>query len=216
MSARRCPFRISASTRTPRGDAPSGRLRSRTSRSSIRFEGRCRGTATARRRSDGRRRGRGVRSRTRRTGRRRAPLRAAQITPHRDQAQDRAVPLDTPEEVVRREEHQVAAEVAKAHHETELARGHVLVVAGEDDEVVRPAQPPRVRDALEVGLGQVVHRSLVPGQPMQERRSYDLNRSGTPRSRNGRASRRFRLSCLRTRCPRLRRRRRPGSCRPAR
>ena len=97
-------------------------------------------------------------------------LRPAQIAPHRDLAQDRAVPLDTPEEVVRREEHQVAAEVAKAHHETELARGHVLVVAGEDDEVIRPAQPSRVRDALEVGLGQIVHRSVVPGQPVQERK----------------------------------------------
>ncbi len=48
-------------------------------------------------------------------------------------------PFDAPEEVVRGEEHQVSAEVAVPLDEIVFTRGHVLVVPGEDDQVVRPA-----------------------------------------------------------------------------
>ena len=50
---------------------------------------------------------------------------------------DVAAADDAPEEVVRREEHEIAAEVAVSLDEVVLARRHVLVVTREDDQVVR-------------------------------------------------------------------------------
>ena len=66
-----------------------------------------------------------------------------------------AVEVDPPEEVVRREEHQVAAAVAEAVDGVVLVLGHVLVVAGEDDQLVR-LREPRAGRAVELGLREEV------------------------------------------------------------
>ena len=51
--------------------------------------------------------------------------------------------LDPPEEVVRGQEREVPAKIAIALYQVVLARGHVLVVAGKDDEVVGLCEPLR-------------------------------------------------------------------------
>ena len=87
----------------------------------------------------------------------------------------------SPEEVVRREEHQVAAEVAVALDEVVLARRHILVVAGEDDEVVRARERARARgrarDPTARGSRRACRSSAASaGSARWKRKSY-----GTPR-----------------------------------
>ena len=63
---------------------------------------------------------------------------------------------DMPEEVVRREEREVAAEVAIALHDVVDLLRHVLLVAGEDDEVVELREIVARRKLLEILVGEVV------------------------------------------------------------
>ena len=67
-------------------------------------------------------------------------LRAAEIAPQVDQLEARAMTVDAPEEVVRRQEHQVPAEIAVPLDDVVGVPGDVLLMAGEDDQVVRTAQ----------------------------------------------------------------------------
>src|SRR6266516_4591667 len=60
-----------------------------------------------------------------------------EIAPLGDAGHHGAVQVDLPEEVVGRQEHEVAAEVAVPGDDVVLVRRHVLVVTGEDDQVVR-------------------------------------------------------------------------------
>ena len=69
-----------------------------------------------------------------------------------------AVLLHLPEEVVRREEDEAAAEVAEALDDVVRVLGDVLGVPGEDDEVVEPAQLLAARERLEIVLGEEVGR----------------------------------------------------------
>src|SRR6185312_637067 len=105
----------------------------------------------------------------------RRPLRAderrfgpAEAPPHRDSPDRVAGAVDLPEEVVRGEEHQVAAEVAVALDDVVDVPGHVLLVAREDDEVVRAAQLVAALDALEVVVREEVDLLAGPAQPRNE------------------------------------------------
>ena len=75
---------------------------------------------------------------------------------------------DTPEEVVRRQEHQVPAQVAVALDRVVLACRRVLVVAREDHQPIRLGKRG-ARRALEVGVREEVDPMAVPGKPVQER-----------------------------------------------
>ena len=75
---------------------------------------------------------------------------------------------DAVEEVVRREEREVAAEVAVALGEVVLVRRHVLVVAGEDDQVVGVREPVAAGDGVEVVVGEEVRLLAVQGEPAHE------------------------------------------------
>ena len=77
----------------------------------------CRRGATTRRRRAGRPRSARRRAGLRRTGRRRAPLPAGRGRASGSFSRRRLLAVDTPEEVVRRQEHQVSAEVAEAFDE---------------------------------------------------------------------------------------------------
>ena len=57
-----------------------------------------------------------------------------EITPPTELEEQLAAPLDAIEEVVRRQEHQISAEVAETLHHVVGVRGDVLLVAGEDDQ----------------------------------------------------------------------------------
>ena len=63
---------------------------------------------------------------------------------------------DVPEEVVRREEREVAAEIAVALHDVVDLLRHVLLVTREDDEVVELREVVARRELLEVFVGEVV------------------------------------------------------------
>ena len=73
----------------------------------------------------------------------------------------RALPSHLPVHVVRGEEREVAAEVAEARDHVVLVTRHVLLVAGEDDEVVAPRELVAARDRVEVVVGDEV--DLLPG-----------------------------------------------------
>ena len=75
-----------------------------------------------------------------------------------DPAHRVALLLDPPEEVVRGEEDQPAAEVAEPLDDVVGVRGHVLAVPGEDDEVVERAEVVARGERLEVVLGDHVRQ----------------------------------------------------------
>ena len=79
-----------------------------------------------------------------------------------------ARPFDAPEEVVRGEEHQVSAEVTVPLDEIVFTRGHVLVMPGEDDQVVRLGECCGALDLLEVPLREVVRLPARPLEPVEE------------------------------------------------
>ena len=80
----------------------------------------------------------------------------------------RPLQLHLPEEVVRGEEGEVAAEVAEVPHQVVLVARHVLGVAREDDEVVVGDQLLGGPDRLEVRLGQDVGLLAGLAQPAEE------------------------------------------------
>jgi hypothetical protein len=79
------------------------------------------------------------------------------------------VPDDLPEEVVRGQEHQVPAEVPVAGDDVVLAGRHVLVVAGEDDDLVGAGERAAGARGLEVGVGEDVDVLARPREPLEER-----------------------------------------------
>jgi len=95
---------------------------------------------------------------------------ATQVAPLRDARHDVVLDRDLPEEVVRGEEREVAAEVAVAAHDVVLVRGHVLVMPGEHDQRVRLGERLPVADAAELGVRKVVDVTAGRGQPPDERR----------------------------------------------
>ena len=95
-------------------------------------------------------------------------LGAPELAPLGDPGHHAVLEVDAPEEVVRREEDEAAAAVAEALDRVVLGGRHVLVVAGEDERVVGPAERRRVADGVELGLGQDVDLLARPAQPVQE------------------------------------------------
>ena len=73
-----------------------------------------------------------------------------------------------PEEVVRREEGEIAAEVAEVLDQVELMPRHVLGVAREDDEVVEGSQLLAGANRLEVGLGEELRLLARRVEPAEE------------------------------------------------
>ena len=67
--------------------------------------------------------------------------------------------VDLPEEVVRGEEHQVAAEVTEPLHDVVLVRRDVLLVPFEENEVVGVRELVAVGDQIEVGVRDELARS---------------------------------------------------------
>ena len=108
----------------------------------------------------------------------------AEVTPLAGAAQQLAGALDAPEEVVGRQEQQVAAAVAKAGDGGQLAVGDVLVVAREDDQVVGRGEACRGR-GLQLVIGDRVHRDAVLDQPLLERHvvAAEERRDATPQER---------------------------------
>ena len=88
------------------------------------------------------------------------PIRAASGRPSSRHSLTRQIRLplrlDPPEEVVGGEEREVAAEVAIALDDVVHVRRHVLLVPGEDHEVVEAGEVVAGADALEVLVGEVV------------------------------------------------------------
>jgi hypothetical protein len=76
-----------------------------------------------------------------------------------------AVAPHLPEEVVRGEEHEAAAEIAIPLDDVVAALGDVLLVAREDDQVVRGAQPVARSRPLEVVVGEAIDPLARPVQP---------------------------------------------------
>ena len=78
------------------------------------------------------------------------------------------MPRHLAEEVVRRQEHEVSAEVAIALHDVVLVLGRVLLVSGEDDEVVRTRERVPVRKRVKVGVRQELDSLGGLGDPGNE------------------------------------------------
>ena len=94
-------------------------------------------------------------------------LGAAEVAPPPRPVEARAAPLDAIEEVVRREEHEVAAEIAVALDDVVGVGRDVLLVAGEDDQVVRTGEQV-AGDALEVVVREDVRLDPPLREPAQE------------------------------------------------
>ena len=92
----------------------------------------------------------------------------AELAPFPGAREQRALAADVPEEVVRGEEDQVAAEIAIALDEVHLLRRHVFGMAAEDDQVVQPRQRVAAFEHLEIGLRQVVRLLAVLCEPAQK------------------------------------------------
>ena len=111
-------------------------------------------------------------------------LRQADLAPLPRAHKRAAAQLYPPEEVVRREEHEVAAEVAVTPGSGRTVRGHVLVVPGEDDEVVRAGQgDPPVRKRREVFWSERYSTSCpvhAPASGGSRRRRAHGRRAGRP------------------------------------
>jgi len=83
-------------------------------------------------------------------------------------------------EVVRRQEHQVAAPVPIRLHYVVHVRAHVLLMTREDDEVVEPRKMRSAVDALEVVVGEHIGVLAVQGKPPQERLVVAAEVRGNP------------------------------------
>ena len=92
--------------------------------------------------------------------------------PEPDPRHRRSLLVDPPEEVVRREEDEPAAEVAEPLDDVVRVPGHVLAVPREDDEVVERAQLVAGGERLEIVVGHHV------GHPPGAQRAS----AGSPRS----------------------------------
>src|SRR4051794_2248725 len=77
-------------------------------------------------------------------------LRPRQVPPELDPPDALALPVDAPEEVVRGEECEITAQVAVALNQVVHVPGHVLLVAGEDDQVVAGGEVLAGTDLIEV------------------------------------------------------------------
>ena len=75
---------------------------------------------------------------------------------------------DFPEEIVRREEHQVSAQIAVAPDQVVLVSGRVLLVTGKDDQVVIAREEVAVCDVLEIQVGEEIHVS-AGAEPADDR-----------------------------------------------
>ena len=75
---------------------------------------------------------------------------------------------DAPEEVVRRQEHQVPTAVPVLLDDVVLALRHVLVMAREHDEVVCLRERAPLGTVLDIALGQVVDVAAGAGEPAEE------------------------------------------------
>src|SRR5882762_5250560 len=83
-------------------------------------------------------------------------FRAAEVSPELDAPDPVALAVDAPEEVVGREEREVAAEVAVTLRQVVDGRRDVLLVTGEDDQVVEARQVVAAREPFQVLVGQIV------------------------------------------------------------
>jgi len=95
-------------------------------------------------------------------------LRTAEIAPPPGASEHRAFPVDAIEEVVRRQEGEVAAEVPVRLDDVVHVRRHVLLVPREDDEVVKSGEAAPALQALEIVVREEVHLSVRPRQPLEE------------------------------------------------
>ena len=108
------------------------------------------------------------------------------VPPEHDLRQELPVTAHFPEEVVRREEHEVAAAVAVALDDVVGVLGHVLGVAGEDDEVVGARRArPRWANASRSSSERKSTCFPVRFSQAMKSRSQSRKRNGTPKSRNG-------------------------------
>ena len=92
----------------------------------------------------------------------------AEIAPLRRPFDQVAASVDMPEEVVRRQEHEVPSDVAVPLDRVVLMCRHVLVVTREHDQPVRPCERPAV-ETVEVRVREKVDRMSVPREPVQKR-----------------------------------------------
>ena len=88
-------------------------------------------------------------------------LRAAEIAPELDAPDPSILEVDAPEEVVRRQEREVAAEISVALDHVVDVRRDVLLVTREDDRVVARGEVVAARDLLQVLVRDVV--AALPG-----------------------------------------------------
>src|SRR5207302_5718295 len=92
-------------------------------------------------------------------------LRTAEVPPRRPAHERLPDAVDAPVEVVRREECEVAADVAVPLDHVVLVTRHVFLMAWEDDEVVTPRELVTARDRVEVVVREEVDGPARPGQP---------------------------------------------------
>ena len=95
-------------------------------------------------------------------------LRPSELPPELHSRQPLSVATHLPEEVVRREEEEIAAQVAIALDDVVRVRRDVLGVAREDDEVVRRCQPIAARERRDVVVREEVDLLPGPVQPGDE------------------------------------------------
>jgi hypothetical protein len=95
-------------------------------------------------------------------------LRLAQIAELRDARHPRRRDGHPPVEVVRREEREIATQVPVAPDEREHVLGHVLLVAGEDDQVVARDEAVAGRDGVQVLVRVEVGAVAAVREPVDE------------------------------------------------
>ena len=98
-----------------------------------------------------------------------AGLGASKLSPLANARERVPAAVDAPEVVVRREEHEVPAQIAEALDDVVLAGGDVLVVARKDDQVVGPRKRVTAPRLLEIELGQIVDLEPLHLEPAEER-----------------------------------------------
>src|SRR5205823_7572654 len=95
-------------------------------------------------------------------------LGASDLAPRMDAPQRVAARSDAPVEVVGGQKGQAAPEVSELTYDPVDPRGDVLLVAREDDQVVRAPEQPAGPAAAEVRIREVLDLAARPGEPVQE------------------------------------------------
>src|ERR1700675_382123 len=97
-----------------------------------------------------------------------ARLGPPQRAPLSDARDPVAAAVDSPEEVGRRQKHEISAEVAVPGNEVVLVPGDVLLMPLEDEQVVKVPEYPRVPEAGEVVVTEEVDLLSAPVQPVHK------------------------------------------------